>query len=61
LTKSGVIVNPHFGQVLSSDARTLSRLIFRDRGTGGSIKHQGEDKANALFVGRSPCFRWYGC
>jgi hypothetical protein len=27
-----VIVNPHFGQVLSSDARTFSQLIFRDRG-----------------------------
>jgi extradiol dioxygenase family protein len=32
LTRSGVIVNPHFGHVLSSDARTLSRLILRDRG-----------------------------
>jgi hypothetical protein len=32
LTKSGVIVNPHFGQVLSRDANTLSRLSFRDLG-----------------------------
>ena len=27
-----MIVNPHFGHVLSSDACTFSRLIFRERG-----------------------------
>jgi hypothetical protein len=33
LTRSGVIVNPHFGQVLCKEARTLSRLSFRERDT----------------------------
>jgi hypothetical protein len=32
LTRSGVIVSPHFGHVLSSEARTFSMSIFRDRG-----------------------------
>jgi hypothetical protein len=31
-----VIVKPHFGQVLSSDALTFSRSIFRDRGISSS-------------------------
>jgi hypothetical protein len=31
LTRSGVMVNPHFGHVLFSDASTFSKLIFRDR------------------------------
>ena len=36
LTRSGVIVNPHFGQLLSSEASTFSRLIVRDRGIGST-------------------------
>jgi hypothetical protein len=30
--RSVVIANSHFGQVLSSESWTLSKLIFRDRG-----------------------------
>jgi len=29
LTKSGVIVNPHFGQVVFSEARILPSRFFR--------------------------------
>jgi hypothetical protein len=31
-TSAGVISFPHFGHTASSDARTFSRLIFRERG-----------------------------
>jgi hypothetical protein len=34
LTRSGVIVNPHLGQVLSREARTFARSIFRGRDNG---------------------------
>jgi len=30
-TTSGVMVNPHFGHVLSRELRTFSRLSFRER------------------------------
>jgi hypothetical protein len=32
LTSEGKITLPHFGHTASSDARTFSRLIFRDLG-----------------------------
>jgi hypothetical protein len=33
-TLAGGIKRPHFGHTASSDARTFSRLIFRERGMG---------------------------
>jgi hypothetical protein len=45
-----VIVKAQFGQVLSSDACTFSRLIFRDRGilTLHSSPGQGVENSGAL-------------
>jgi hypothetical protein len=48
-TKSGVIVNPHFGHVLSSEASTFSKLIFRDRGTRRNLPLRQSKSEDPLF------------
>src|SRR3981189_388277 len=40
LSRSGAIVNPHFGHVLSSEARTFFKSVFRDRGTKINLASQ---------------------
>ena len=68
LPESGVIVNPHFGQVLSSDAPTFSRLIFRERlGLLGCFSTQvarlqievSTMTVKVLRITLPPCPSWY--